>query len=256
MGGFSGRGTLTAALAGLVALLAATGSAQVKDQPSFELATIKPSGPDSGPMSINRLPGGRLVTTNTPLPMLIAWAFNVDDGRLFNVPRGLDAVRFDVVAQAANDSAAGPVQLMMRALLAERFKLVVHSETRELPAYALVVDSGGPKLRLSTSVEPPGPNPFTMRTAGQLTGTKVTAAMLAKVLSGQLGRPVAEETGLAGVFDFVLQWSPEAATPSPDQPLASLFTAIREQLGLRLVARRAPVDVIVIDHVESRPTEN
>lgn len=244
--------------AGLVLFCAAVTSAQVRDlPPSFELATIKASGPDSRAMSIRRLPGGRLVTTNTPLPMLISWAFNLDDGRLLNVPGGLGSARFDVMAKAAGDDPApGQMQLMMRTLLAERFKLVVHTETRELTAYKLVVDTAGSKLRLSNPVEPPGSNPFTMRAAGHLAGTRVTATMLAKVLSNQLGRPVEDETGFAGVFDFVLQWSPDAADPAAEQSPASLFTALREQLGLRLVARRMPVDVVVIDRVDPRPTEN
>ena len=245
-------------VAGLILSCAAVASAQVRDVAlGFELATIKPSGSDSGPMSIRRLPGGRLVTTNTPLPTLIGWAFNVDDGRLLNIPGGLGSIRFDVVAKAAaSDPAPGQMQLMMRKLLAERFKLVVHNETRELATYTLVIDTGGTKLRLSKPVEAPDPNPFTMRAAGHLAGTRVTAAMLAKVLSNQLGRPVEDETGLADAFDFVLRWSPDAADASADPALASLFTAIREQLGLRLVARRVPVDVVVIDRVDPLPTEN
>jgi uncharacterized protein (TIGR03435 family) len=243
--------------AGVVLFCAAVTSAQVRDLPSFELATVKASGPDSGPMSIRPLPSGRLIFTNMPLPMLISWAFNLDDGRLLNVPGGLGSARYDVVAKAAVDEPGpGQMQLMMRALLAERFKLAVHTETRELAAYGLVVDTGGPKLRMSEPVGPPDPNPFAMRAAGHLAGTRVTAAMLARVLSNQLGRPVEDETGLGGVFDFVLQWSPDAASPSLDQAPSSLFTAIREQLGLRLVARRMPVDVVVIDRVDPRPTEN
>ena len=189
--------------------------------------------------------------------MLIGWAFNLDDGRLLDVPGGLGSARFDVVAKApVDDPAPGQMQLMMRTLLAERFKLVVHTETRELISYRLAVDTGGTKLRLSNAVDPPDPNPFTMRAAGHLAGTRVTSAMLAKVISSQLGRPVDDETGLAGVFDFVLQWSPDVADPSTDQAPASLFTALREQLGLRLVARRMPVDVVVIDRVDSQPAEN
>jgi bla regulator protein blaR1 len=247
----------------LVALVASSLSAQTRvpsaaDGPAFEVATIKPSGADSAPMSIRRLPGGRFVTSNTPLPMLIAWAYGVDDGRLFGVPKGLDAAGFDVVAKASEaEPAAGQTQLMLRALLAERFKLVVHQETRELTAYELVNDAGGPKVRVVESSTPPDPNPFSMSAAGRLTGTRVTTDMLAKVLSNQLGRPVKNATGFANAFDFTLQWTPDTATGAIDDPQRpSLMTAVREQLGFRLVAKKTPVDVVVIDHVESTPTAN
>ena len=226
--------------------------------PAFEVATIKASNAASAPMSIRRLPGGRLVTSNTPLAMLINWAYQLDEGRLLGAPKGLDAIRFDVAANAPEqDPVAGRMQLMMRTLLAERFKLVVHHETRELTAYTLVSDTGGPKVRALNTAEPAGPNPFNMSDSGRLTGTRVTADMLAIVLSNQLGRPVRNVTGFTGAFDFVLRWSPDAATATLDDPdRPSLFTAVREQLGFRLVARKMPVDVIVIDHVDSTPTEN
>jgi uncharacterized protein (TIGR03435 family) len=241
----------------LVAFVAASVSAQT-GTPAFEVATIKPSGADSAPMSIGRLPGGRFVTSNTPLPMLIAWAYGVDDGRLFGVPKGLDAASFDVVAKAPEgEPAPGQTQLMMRALLAERFKLVVHHEMRELTAYEMVSDAGGPKVRVVDSSGPPDPNPFSMSAAGRLTGTRVTADMLAKVLSNQLGRPVKNATGFASAFDFTLQWTPDTVTAAIDDPQRpSLLTAVREQLGFRLVAKKTPVDVIVIDRVESTPTAN
>jgi uncharacterized protein (TIGR03435 family) len=96
-----------------------------------------------------------------------------------------------------------------------------------------------------------------MSAAGRLTGTRVTADMLAKVLSNQLGRPVKNATGFASAFDFTLQWTPDTTNPVPDDPpRPSLLTAVREQLGFRLVAKKTPVDVIVIDHVESTPTAN
>ena len=171
-------------------------SAQQDRLPAFEVATVKPSGPESPPISIQRLPGGRLVTSNTPLPMLIQWAYQLDEGRLLGVPAGVNSLRFDVVAKSAEpEPAPGQMQLMMRALLAERFKLVVHRETRELVAYTLVTDSSGPKVRAVTMDGPADPNPFKMSDSGSLTGTRVTADMLATVLSNQLGRPVQNMTG-------------------------------------------------------------
>lgn len=226
--------------------------------PAFEVATIKPSGPASAPMSIRRLPGGRFVTSNTSLTMLINWAYQLDEGRLIGAARELDSTRFDVVAKAPEpDPIPGRMQLMMRALLAERFKLVAHHETRELTAYTLVTDTGGPKVRASSTTEPASPNPFRMSDSGSLVGTRVTADMLATVLSNQLGRPVQNMTGFTGAFDFVLRWTPDSATATlADQDRPSLVTAIREQLGFRLMAGKMPVEVIVIDHVERTPTDN
>jgi uncharacterized protein (TIGR03435 family) len=233
-------------------------SAQQERLPAFEVATVKPSGPDSPPISIRRLPGGRLVTSNTPLPMLIQWAYQVDEGRLLGVPAGISSLRFDVVAKSAEpEPAPGQMQLMMRALLAERFKLVVHHETRELVAYTLVSEPGGPKVRAVTSDEPADPNPFKMSDSGTLIGTRVTADMLATVLSNQLGRPVQNTTGFTGAFDFTLRWAPDTGVaPRDGQDRPSLFTAIREQLGFRLVAEKRSIDEVVIDRVERTPKEN
>jgi len=174
------------------------------------------------------------------------------------VPSGLSSLRFDVVAKSPEaEPVAGRMQLMMRALLAERFKLAVHHETRELVAYTLVSEPGGAKVRAVTSEDPPGPNPFRMSDSGTLTGARVTADMLATVLSNQLGRPVQNKTGFDGRFDFTLRWAPDTGVaPGDGQDRPSLFTALREQLGFRLIAQRMPTDVVVIDHVERTPTEN
>src|SRR5688572_11749098 len=116
---------------------------------SFEVATVRASGPDSAPMSLQRQPGGRLITSNTPLTFLISWAFGLDDGRLVGAPKGADSIRFDIVAKAPTDSPPpGQMQLMMRSLLAERFGLVVHTEKRNRNAYTLRVAEGGTKVTI------------------------------------------------------------------------------------------------------------
>ena len=232
----------------------AAGRAQQTRAPAFEVATVKISGPESAAMSIQLLPGGRLVMSNIPLPTAIQWAYELDDGRLAGVPKGLDSVRVDVVARTPDsEPRRGQVQAMMRTLLAARFKLAVHRETRELVTYTLVTDTGGAKVRASTDGAP-GPNPFRMSDSGTLIGTAVTADMLAKVLSNQLGRPVHNQTGFSSVFDFTLRWAPDTNTEPTDRP--SLPTALREQLGFRLESRRMPTDVVVIDHVERTPLDN
>lgn len=224
-----------------------------QELPVFELATIRPSAPGT-PTSIQVLPGGRLVTSNTPLSMLVPWAFQVDDSRVIGIPRGAASARFDIVAQApAGQLARGQVYLMVQRLLAGRFGLTVHRETRTLTSYVLVTDDAGLKLKLLPS-EPAGASPFQMNATGVLTGTRVTADMLATVLASQLRRPVANKTGLTGVFDFTLQWQPEGQSADSTRP--SLTTALREQLGLRLVSQSAPVEVIVVDRIEMMPTGN
>lgn len=224
---------------------------------AFEVATVRASGPDSPAMSLQRQPGGRLVTSNTPLTFLINWAFSLDDGRLFGAPKGADSARFDIVARASSETPGpGQFQMMMQTLLAERFGLVVHTEKRNLNAYTLLIAQSGPRV---TPVSPPetvDSNPFSMTTPGVLRGRHVTADMLAKALSSQLGEPVENRTQITGSFDFTLQWRPDGAGAPDDGMRASLFTAIREQLGLQLDVRRVPVDVAVIDRLSLTPTPN
>lgn len=195
---------LTAHAIGMLAL-----ACQVLAQstlPAFEVATVRASGPDSAVMSLQRQPGGRPVTSNTPLTFLINWAFSLDDGRLFGAPKGADSTRFDIVAKAPTDSPApGQMQLMLRSLLAERFDLVVHSEKRNRNVYGLVVAEGGPKVSIANPPETPDANPFSMTSPGVLRGRHVTADMLARALSSQLAEPVANLTRLTGSFDFTLQ---------------------------------------------------
>ena len=222
--------------------------------PAFEVATVRPSGPDSPPMALRREPSGRLVTTNTPLAWLVNWAFNLDEGRLFAVPNGAESARFDIVAVPGPNPGPGQLQLMMQTLLTDRFGLAVHRETRELTSYELAVETGGPKLKPSAADQPTGPNPFNMTTPGTLIGSGVTLDMIARLLSDQLRRPVANKADVSGRFDFTLDWAPDSAAGVDDRP--SLFTALREQLGLRLVARSTAVEVVVVDRLNLIPTEN
>ncbi len=222
----------------------------------FEVAAIKVSGPDSAPMAIRRTET-QFITSNTNLPFLIRWAYAIDPSQLIGLPKGLDT-NFDVVAKIPEGKLVpGRLQSMMQSLLADRFNLRIHRETRELTSYALVIDKSGPKVRAVDSTSPIGQEPFKMADRGRLAGTQVTAAMLATVLAERLGRPVADQTALSGRFDFTLEWRPDT-DPADNLPAnlanrPSIFTAIREQLGFRLDAKKSQVEVIVVDNVQKLP---
>jgi uncharacterized protein (TIGR03435 family) len=245
-------------------------AAAFAQSPQFEVASIKPSDPTAN-VAIRRS-GHRIATTGTSLQFLITWAYGIQSDRLFGKTAWLDNMRYDIIAGAPQDRPAPPaepgqpteLQRMMQTLLAERFKLAIHRENRELPMYALAVAKEGPKVHLTEAPATMGQTPFSMPGRGRLLGTQVSAEMLAKVLADQVGRSVLDETGLKGVFDFKLEWEPDVSTIWPDggppsadlRAGASLFTAIQEQLGLKLEARKRPVQVLVIDHIENVPSEN
>lgn len=222
---------------------------------AFEVASIRTADPDQT-MSITRS-GNRLTFSNYSVEMLILWAYDIRSERLLGKPKGLDSTRYDIVAAAPSGTlVAGQLNRMMQSLLAERFRLVVHRETRELPFYTLVVDKNGPKVHVEKPAGPVGQNPFTMTANGHLTGTQVSAGMLAKVLTDQTGRFVEDRTGLAGVFDLTLDWAPDSISQPALQSGPSIFTAVKEQLGLRLDGVKGPVEVVVIDRVHTTPSEN
>jgi uncharacterized protein (TIGR03435 family) len=242
-------------------VLAVSSTAQSQALPSFEVAAIRPSGQDSGPMAIKRTTG-EFQTTRTPVAFLIRWAYDVDENRLIGSNSRLDTEPYDVVAKIPEgELAPGQLKLMMQSLLADRFQLRVHRETRQTPSYVLLVDGARPKVKFVPIEGGVGQNPFAMTDRGRLLGTKVTSTMLANVLTSLMGRPVLDQTGTTQPFDFVLEWSPESETnpapPAPGSPVRpSIFTALKEQLGLKVEARRVQSEVVVIDSVLPVPTEN
>ena len=273
--------------------------------PAFEVASVKPNKSGPGPTMLGIQPGGRFTATNIPLRLLIRNAYQVQDSQLVGGPAWITSDRFDIMAKAEGDvpppdpggppGPPGVMTLMLRTLLADRFKLVVHHETRELPIYALVIARSdgklGPQLRPAavdcTSVmaaararggpPPAPPQPGERPSCGMRFGLGQMAAggfplsQFANSLSQFVQRMVIDRTGLTGSFDLDLTWTPDQlpqrapGTPA-DQPLRvngvdidpngpSIFTAVQEQLGLKLDSQRGPVDVLVIDSVE-HPTEN
>ena len=248
--------------------------------PAFEVASVKPNTSGSGSMSMGWQPGG-FSAVNSPLRLLIQTAFDVRDSELVGAPGWISSERFDVTAKAATELTREARSSALQALLRERFKFTAHRETREVSVYLLVLARGdgrlGPGLRQSKidcspqarAARPPtvgggsasgaaGPGATAVPrpacgsfSAGPtLTSGGVTLAQLATSLSTRTDRPVLDRTGLAGFFDVDLKWSNQ--TKATDEG-PSLFTAVQEQLGLRLEAGRGPQEILVIDSVE-RPT--
>ena len=267
----------------------------------FDVASVKPSNPNAvgGFMTI---PGPGAVSDTfsvknlTPI-MLIRSACGIPmgaaDSRIAGAPSWLSSEKYDVEAKIDSsvveqlkklspDQRSLAQQHMLQALLADRFKLVIHRETKELPMYTLVIAKNGPKLQESKPEDAPpqdggrgrggrGGNWLRMTgRGGPITGHMAAVADLSELLSVLLGRPVQDKTGLTGKYDFTLQWTPDegqqgpnfpgdsagaSAPAAPESNGPSIFTALQEQLGLKLESGKGPVEIIVIDHVE-RPSGN
>jgi uncharacterized protein (TIGR03435 family) len=236
--------------------------------PQFEVAAIKPSQSRDLSGSLNVNPSGLVNVTNFPVIVLIQFSYSVTRHEISSGPSWLESERFDIAGKPDIEGAPNMSQLrlMLRKLLADRFQLTVHHESKELPVYALTVAKGGPKLTEDT--DNPNGLPRFLGTGGPQ-GRSVqnsTMAEFATDLHGSTGRPVVDQTGLGSKrYDFVLKWTSDApalntatgAPPAAVDPEAppDIFTAIQQQLGLKLVPTKAQVDVIVIDHVE-RPSGN
>jgi uncharacterized protein (TIGR03435 family) len=235
--------------------------------PSFEVATIKPSDPDRPGRAIT-VRGRTLATLNTPLVNLMSFAYGVHPGQIVGAPKWAEDDKFDITAQPEGEGQPNDRQwkMMLQKLMADRFKLTLHRDTRELPAYVLMVGQNGHKMAQSGG-DPGGLPSLFFRGLGVLPAINTTMPDFTGVLqSAVLDRPVVDRTGLKGRWDFTLRWTPDEtqfggrggqAPPPPagTDPPPGLFTAIQEQLGLKLDSQRTPVDVLVIDRVE-RPSEN
>ena len=254
--------------------------------PAFEVASIRPN--TSGHMGLRLEPqaGGRLTGTNVSAQVLIQFAYDLPDFLVFGGPGWLKSDRFDLAARAESDAPLNQVRFMLRRLMAERFTLTAHTETRELPTYALVTARNdgrfGPQLRRSSanctstasSVTEIGPSPpggppacgffgFSPDTKfsegrGGLAFRGLTMSAFAKVFIPMLRRSVRDSTGLDGHFDGDFDFISELPLPPPppgmpnpvSAPFASVFTVLPQQLGLRLESTKGRVDVLVIDSVE------
>jgi len=246
------------------------GQVAAESRPTFEVASIKLNKANTPvDMGVGNGQGGG---HNVTLKALLAFAYRLPDFQISGGPGWAGSERFDVEGKA-QDRAADPDRLrrMLQSLLEDRFQLKLHRETKAAPAYALLIAKGGPKIKRSQDQTSPavngpappgaGPNHGAMRLgASSLIGNAVMLSLFTRLLSQRLDRPVIDRTNLTGRFDLQLQWSPEVGEPlygpggnplPPGDPSGpSIFTAIQEQLGLKLESIHMPVEFLVIGHAE------
>ena len=239
-------------------------------RPAFEVASVKLHSSDDRRVTMVLQPGGRLIATTVPLRFVIRTAYQVQDDQIVGGPDWLDTDRFDIDARAEVGSDATQIAAMLQSLLADRFNLTIHREMRELSVLALQRtkqgDTLGPALHptncpeLGIDLRRATPCANISNGSGFLTLRGMPISQFAQYLAPDMNRVVIDRTGLNGRYDIDLKWSPQpqiGATPplvdSQDRP--SLFTALQEQLGLKLESSRGLVEVLVVDTV-AHPTPN
>jgi uncharacterized protein (TIGR03435 family) len=237
---------------------------------SFEVATVKPPAPDVKGRYIRMESAHQFVARNHALHTLIAAAYNLSPRAILGGPAWFDSEHFDILAKTPGEVRPNldEQMAMLRKLLADRFQLAFHHEPKEMAYYALMVAKGGPKMKESTLApdgSPQGPPPLIFVLAPQLVRLPARYATIGEFASvlqrAALDHPVVDKTGLSGRYDFDLEFAPDESVfggilKAPDDATKpSLFSAVQQQLGLKLVATRGLVDAMVIDRAE-RPTEN
>jgi bla regulator protein blaR1 len=252
-----------------------------KELPTFEVATVKPSTP-GGMMVMTKFTPDGIWIRNAPLIFIIRQAtglMNSNDDQVFGAPTWAKTERYDIDAKVSESDVPKLDKLshlerneMMRSVLVDRFNFAAHREIRDLPVYELVVAKGGPKLKEAVAGDtyPNGlkddqgqSSPGTMRVGrGTVDCQAIPMTTLLEVLSSLAGRTVVDKTGLNGKYDIKLRWSPEDSHPDSDAGGAGVegsdvdfFTAIQEQLGLKLIPSKGPVNALVIDHID-KPSGN
>jgi len=238
--------------------------------PAFEVVTVKPTGSRDGMIEYSYLPDGVLIRGLTT-QLLLQEAFAIEPDRIINPPSWAKKDRYDIQAKLAEQDVPRFHNLtltqrkeMLQPILVDRFKLKFHRETRDLGVYVLAIDKGGVKFRPSeTEQDEPDPTGAHTLPRLQVQGTHLQSEgapieSLTHVLSQDLGSTVVDNTGLHGRYDYTLQWSrDDVSPPAPhsDSSGPSIYTSLQEQLGLKLVKTKAPIEVIVIDHLE-KPSAN
>jgi uncharacterized protein (TIGR03435 family) len=222
----------------------------------FEVASLKPSPPDTPPGTIYPAPGRqRYIATGASLRNLITVAYRVRDNQISGGPGWLTTDYFEMNAEAERPSSVEELHVMLRNLIKERFKLRMHVETKELPVYVLSVDKTGVKMTPSDSTSA-GDSLVRQSAPGTLTARFTSMEYFAWLLSFFVDRPILDRTGLKGVYDFTLSWNQVLSADLPgDSSGPGIFEALRKQLGLKLEPQNGPLEILVIDHAE-KPTEN
>ncbi|HLW77227.1 MAG TPA: TIGR03435 family protein [Bryobacteraceae bacterium] len=224
---------------------------------SFEVASVRASPPDTGDrimINLGTYSHGRLTLTNTTLADCLRFAYGLtSDSQIAGESWiKMKDVHYDIVAKTAPDATREQAAKMLQGLLKERFKIESHWAPHEMSYYALTVGKGGPKLKPAAD----GDAQFAPRALRYFSQPRLSMPMLATLISRfELRSVVIDETGISGRYNVTLEWSPENA-PADAAPGPSIFTAVKEQLGLQLEAKKGPVQVLTIDHAEKVPVEN
>jgi uncharacterized protein (TIGR03435 family) len=216
--------------------------------PAFDVASVKPHPVGIGPGTAMRESTGAIDYTGVPLLNVIRRAYNVEPMQIVG-PAWIATDTYDIHAKLPPATPLPQMQLMLQGLLAERFQLIVHREKKEFTGYTLVIGKQGSKMHPSENGRL-GYGPTTKDAAGRHLRGKISMPILASYLSEELGRPVTDSTGLNGLFDISLDYSVD------DAPAPGLFAAVQEQLGLKMEAKKALFEVIVVDRLGKVPTEN
>jgi uncharacterized protein (TIGR03435 family) len=249
------HGCMAIRIAGVGLMAVGLIDAQPDARLTFEVASIKLTPPQNTGTMIN-FPHGGLTTKGTTLKKLVAFAYDVREFQIVGGPGWIGSERYDVIATSGDaepDPKLARGQQRLQTLLADRFGVKVRRDTKEMGIYALAVGKDGHKLQ----EQPVGPGGQMISQPNMFKGIKATVPMLAQALSRALERVVTDQTGLTGKYNFTLEWTPDQGKvegSDTSQP-SSLFTAIQEQLGLKLQAQKGQVPVIVIEHAE-KASEN
>ncbi|HEY3840173.1 MAG TPA: TIGR03435 family protein [Bryobacteraceae bacterium] len=229
--------------------------------PAFEVASIRVHSFASADRVGPPIAGNRF-TSGGNLKQLIIYAWDLKVYQLFGGPAWVanpstDTDYYDIKAKAEGDEplTESRARQLMQTLLADRFQLRLHRESKEMPVYALVVGKAGPKFKDSAPDSTTGMRASVSVTTVTSTFKKSQMSSLVRVLSGAADRPVLDQTGLTGFYDYKIEFAGDPAAAAAESSAASLFTAVQEQLGLKLEPRKAPIEILVIDHAE-RPSEN
>jgi uncharacterized protein (TIGR03435 family) len=241
--------------AALSAALAMVVHAQQQPAPrvEFEVVSVKPGDPASLGSSWGT-PPGRFFMQNTTLTILLMRAYRLNEYQIAGGPKWIVSAKFNIDAKLPAGGSQDQIPVMMQAMLADRFKLKCHRETRTLREYALVVAKGGPKFAKLSESDHHGQ--VISQSDNQITGWARPMSDLANMLIGAVGAPVIDQTGLKGNYDFDLKFAtPLGVSREGGDALPDVFAVLQERLGLKLEAITGPAEVLVIDQVE-RPTEN